>query len=77
MFTDSKLSVPYSVKAVMKNKKIKNRKNPDDSSNKALILAFFLFTRVRFLSDCHKDVNTCGQGESPQSYSGQNRQPAQ
>jgi hypothetical protein len=32
MFTDSKLSVPYSVKAVMKNKKIKNHKNPDDSA---------------------------------------------
>jgi hypothetical protein len=32
---------------VIKNKKIKDHKNPDDSSNKALILAFFLFTRVK------------------------------
>jgi hypothetical protein len=39
--------VTYSVKAVKKNKKIKDHKNPDDSSNKALILAFFLFTWVR------------------------------
>jgi hypothetical protein len=31
-----KISVPYSVKAVTKNKKIKDHKNPDDSSNKAL-----------------------------------------
>jgi hypothetical protein len=39
--------VPYSVKAVINNKEIKDHKNPDDSSsNKALILAFFLFTRV-------------------------------
>jgi hypothetical protein len=37
--------MPYSVKAVIKNKKIKDHKNPDDSSNKALFLAFFLFTR--------------------------------
>ncbi len=44
------LLVPYSVKAVIKNKKIKGHKNPDDSSsNKALILAFFLFTRVSTL----------------------------
>jgi hypothetical protein len=40
--------VPYSVKAVIKNKTIKDHKNPDDSS-KALILAFFLFTRVNYL----------------------------
>jgi hypothetical protein len=38
----------YSVKAVIKNRKIKDQKNPDDSGNKALVLAFFLFTRVRF-----------------------------
>jgi hypothetical protein len=38
--------VPYSVKAVIKNKEIKDHKHPDDSSNKALIPAFFLFTRV-------------------------------
>jgi preprotein translocase subunit SecE len=34
-------------KSCNKNKKIKDRKNPEDSSNKALILAFFLFIRVR------------------------------
>jgi hypothetical protein len=43
---------PYSVEAVIKNKKIKEHKNPDDSSsNKALILVFFLLTRVRLLFD--------------------------
>jgi hypothetical protein len=42
--------VPYPVKAVIKNKKIKDHKNPDDSSNKALALAFFLFTRVSIMS---------------------------
>jgi hypothetical protein len=41
-------SVPYTVKAAIKNKKIKDHKHPDDSSNKTLILAFFLFTRVRY-----------------------------
>jgi hypothetical protein len=43
------VSGPYFVKAVIKNKKIKDHKKPDDSSNKALILAFFLFTRERNL----------------------------
>jgi hypothetical protein len=40
---------PFSAKAVIKNKEINDHKNPDDSSDKALIPAFFLFTRVRKL----------------------------
>jgi hypothetical protein len=48
--------VLYSVKAVIKNKKIKDCKNPDDSS-KALILAFFLYTGVSIIVMQHIKIN--------------------